>query len=647
MKMSRYAIQLGSGEKEKSINTEEQRVFVETIIDRFNAAALARQEQGIDDDIDLYNRYYENEVNDVPEYEGDPCSRTNIVKPLIESSVADFVMASHDLTAKAFEPTDSAYAEEFEDFMEYIYEENQPEIQLDLFERNRRKYGTGIFKTMIDPDGLNGFGLPIFKSVHPENFFPDPKVTRYDELEEKSDFIIEAGFESIRWIKQTFKNRAKYVTADTSLSYNLVITSNLESMGLASDIGEVALLIWYWYKDDEGKLNLAIVADSELLYCSEKKYKVKSDLDLEHLYKDNKYPYFVVPLYIVDGRLWGSSDIKDIIPIQDAINDFDDQITLNARLTGNNQTVVGTRAKIDLRKWTALPGLKIPAKDENAFKQVQPQSIPYYIINHREKKFDEAEFLTGRVDVLEGRNAPGVRTSSGILALQESAKKKINHSIAMVQIGMSQVMQRLADYAIDYYDEFIPVRQKKKDSSSKNDFRWIDASKWKSIPIKVPDPNTRVSDGSYDLMNLLDESGAIKERRLTLSIQLKFNLGLQNNTAFMYQAIRELHSENMITTDEARTLLKQILDFPLIDPGKPMGEFLDQTLSKIRMQQQLEMNKLQNELNASNPQQQQNPSTISDRGGQMDNTDPRLMGAGSIDPGTLNSLTAMLGGRDR
>ena len=145
-------------------------------------------------------------------------------------------------------------------------------------------------------------------------------------------------------------------------------------------------------------------------------------------------------------------DTEQLINTQDIVNDLDDQIRLNARLTGNPQVIVGVGSGINVHKWSNKSGLKIPAKDHTAFQVVQPPYIPAYINNRREKGFYETELISGRSDVVEGRRSGSLRAASAILALQEAGARRTNHKRLMLQEGLRKVVELDLEYAREFMD---------------------------------------------------------------------------------------------------------------------------------------------------------------------------------------------------
>src|SRR5690606_17273242 len=109
-------------------------------------------------------------------------------------------------------------------------------------------------------------------------------------------------------------------------------------------------------------------------------------------------------------------------------------------------------------KWTNRPGLKIPARDPDAWRMVTPPEIPSIIPNRRAEAKIEAQEYSGRTDAVEGRRPGGVRAASAILALQEAGSRRVNHKKLMLQVGLSEVMQLVVDMIAEHYTEEMAFR---------------------------------------------------------------------------------------------------------------------------------------------------------------------------------------------
>src|SRR5690606_20793052 len=77
--------------------------------------------------------------------------------------------------------------------------------------------------------------------------------------------------------------------------------------------------------------------------------------------------------------------------------------------------------------------------------------------------------------------------------------------------------------------------------------------------------------------SLIDtETGMIMTRRANFDIKVSVGAGMPTNKAFIYQAVLELVQYGLLTQEEGRAILKQILNFPLINPWQPEGNFIGQ-----------------------------------------------------------------------
>jgi hypothetical protein len=97
------------------------------------------------------------------------------------------------------------------------------------------------------------------------------------------------------------------------------------------------------------------------------------------------------------------------------------------------------------------------------------------------------------------------------------------------------------------------------------------------IPIQTLNENYSPVDGQEGTeiyKDLLDENGEAMTRKGEFIFMINFGTGTPNTPSFIYESTLEMHRENLITQEEARTALKSILNYPIIDPYKPEGKFV-------------------------------------------------------------------------
>jgi len=560
--------------------TDEEIELLQKIMERYIASYNMKQQLGLDELWSKCQDYWSGDIN-LPENEDDPGSETNIIQPVIESQVADIVNGDMDILVKGLGPSDQAFATDVTQILKWIWHHNKMINKLDGSERDRLNLGTIIWKVYWDKDGMSGKGLPTVQPFGPDAFFPDPKVTDIDFFQD-SDFVIQTSWPSRRKLIQLFGERARAIHAEGSgQTYDSRIFGEGDYVGTDQVTNDQACLYEYWERKEDNSLRL--------VYCT--KDMILADSDSDKLNGNasipeecNKFPYVPIIGYKKKGRFWGMGDTEQLIPVQDLINDLDDQIRMNARLMGNAQTVVGIGSGININKWTNKPGLKVPAKDHTAFQVVQPPYIPAYINNRREKAFYEAELVSGRSEVVEGRRSGSLRAASAILALQEAGSRRGNHKKLMLQTGLQETMNLL----LDYVKEFMTIEQAF-DITEKEEvnYLWFRGSDLKSIPQLTMNENFNKESDDADLRGrykpLIDSSqvdefgneipGEPLTKDAEFDIELHLGAGMPNNKSFIYEAAVELHRENIATTEETRATLKQMLNWPILDPYKPEGIF--------------------------------------------------------------------------
>lgn len=569
--------------------TESQKKLAQRVQTLFRGSYEAK------DQMDLMSRWamyddYKHNLQNAPTSPEHPGSQTNIIHPIIESQISDLTDKPFSTVAQGREPGDDMFAEDVQHAMDFVLERNQFPVKLDISEHDRLELGTTVIKQYFDSDGLDGKGLPTFEIVSPANFFPDPKWTAAHLLQE-CEFVIHAVPRPLSWIRRKFPKLGKYVVRETTCPYDPDLdTPNFKTDEVEVDTSQKALLIECYMKDERGELYCVHVANNIVLEDSREITKG------ERIQRRNLYPFVVIPCYVQRGTGWGQGDVELLIPTQDLINDLDDQIRMNARLSGNPQIVVGQNAgkQFDIRKWTNKPGLRIPMRDHTAWQHVPGLPVSPDIPNRREKAFDEANIISGRPDVNRGEAPGSVTAASAILALQQAGQKQVVHKVKMWKQGWSKVLELLYDDMITHWDEPMWVRI----NGGKLDYKFIDPTQLRNVPIMVPNlegqgDSIKPLEDIVPMMNgeepVVDELGApvmqAKPMTREAEFDLKLNIGdgLPNDKTFQYQTMQEnaainIEGKPVITWKEYRDFLRDEVGvrlgpdddvLPPMPPGMP------------------------------------------------------------------------------
>ena len=116
---------------------------------------------------------------------------------------------------------------------------------------------------------------------------------------------------------------------------------------------------------------------------------------------------------------------KQVLPksISDQIDEIDDNLLRNARLTGNPIPLIAKSSCIDPEKVTNVPGQAIPTNDINGMKWLEPPTLSNYLITKRADLINNDRPIVSRFsDQMIGKQQNGIDTATESLALQNSAK---------------------------------------------------------------------------------------------------------------------------------------------------------------------------------------------------------------------------------
>lgn len=525
----------------------------EKYIDYYKSSWNDKDQRGLFDLWEKVEDYWEGDVN-LPESDADPGSNTNIIHPTIEGQVALLVEQNIAIEPEPVEISDKPFSDAAKIMLEWVKEKNKMKRKMDVHERRREKFGTGIFMITFDPKFMNGFGLPMIDPLNPAYVFIDPNITDIYKHQDGRFEIITIN-RSIYWAKQKFGAKAEAIIPGHHPLESEWIFG--EDDGENDEISRDNYLHMLVYTKDKGKLRLVEMSGCGVILSD-------SNKDKRH-FPNDKYPLFLTPLYFREGTVWGKGDAELLINSQDLINDIDDQIRINARLSGNPQKLVSTSSGIDIEKWTNEPGLNIPCTEvSTAYQPVIPPPMAQYPIERRKYAI---EYESGKIsrysDQMNGIRQKGVDTATEALALQQSANNSIAHKKLLLQETLGEMFEYILEMIKEYYTE----EQSFQITGKKNEFFWFRGSDLKKIPKLIPasqefrrkfeEENPGVPIPQYMASN--DKS----TKEAMFDIKVTVGAGLPSNKAFVYQVISEAFAKGAITIQEFRKLLREYVALPV------------------------------------------------------------------------------------
>ena len=568
--------------KRASIMSETEIKEAERFLTWYRRAYNDKQRLGLTKKWDDINKYWEGDF-DYGDDE-DPAPNTNITNSNVEGKTALLCDQTIGIQVDPREPGDRPFCDQVRTLADFIKERNKMYRKIEVHERRREMTGTGIFRVIWDFDALNGKGMPDIEPIHPSKLFIDPAITDVYKIQE-AQYIIEAKAKSIYSARIEYGDEiADAIIPNLDPIQNIIQDSEEDQY--------VHLMIWTRY-NDEGKIKLRLVemsGDGVILKDTKKKWKeykkkkadeliAKQTKLLEQgkkkeaeklkneefeLFPNSKYPYFLTPDMYRENTVWGKASAELILPISDQVDEIDDNVLKNARLTGNPMALVENSSGIDPEKITNAPGQMIPTNNINGFKWQAPPSIPTYIMDKRTELINSDRIIVSRFsDQMIGKQQSGVNTATESLALQNSGNSMIEHKKALLQETLSEVFEYAIDLALLNWNTTMLFRITGK--NGEDDFESFNPDILNHVPVMIEadsdyrneyrknNPNAKPEDYRY----MQADDG--ETRAIMYDLNVTVGAGLPNNKAYRYSIVRQSYADKAITKKEYRNyLIKQL-----------------------------------------------------------------------------------------
>ena len=602
--------------KRAALMSEKEIEEAEQFIMWYRRAYEDKQRLGLMKKWDDIAKYWEGDFDYSDE--DDPAPNTNITNANVEGKTALLCDQTLAIQVDPREPSDKPFCDQVRTIADFIKDKNKMYRKIEVHERRREMTGTGIFRVLWNFDKLEGKGLPIIEPIHPSKLFIDPAITDVYDIQE-AQYIIEAKAKSIYSAKMEYGDDiADCIIANYDPIENLIQNSEEEQY--------VHLLVWTRYKEN-GKIKLRLVEMSadgvilkdtkkELKKVSEKreneliekqtklleqgKTKEASELKAEELelFPNSKYPYFLTPDMYRENTVWAKASAELVLPISDQIDELDDSILRNARLTGNPIPIIETSSGIDAEKVTNTPGQTIVANNINGMKWLQPPNIPQYLIEKRADTINNDKTIVTRFsDQMIGKQQTGVGTATESLALQNSGNSMIEHKKGLLQETLSEVFEYAIELALLNWNTTMIFRIVGEDGKDK--FTSFNPDGLNRIPI-LTEADTEYRNAykeahkdakpeDYEYMQVYNET-----RQVMFDLSVSVGAGLPNNRAYRYSIVRQSYVDKAITTPEYRNwLVKQVgLNIPeipkTIQEQQQIGIYDQETIEKTQQEQALQ-----------------------------------------------------------
>lgn len=590
--------------KRRSLMTEKEIAEAEQFLEWYRRAYQDKCRLNLPNKWADVDKYWEGDLEE-PVDEADPASNTNITNSHVEGVTTLLCDQSISIQVDPREPGDRPFCDMVRTLADYIKERNKMYRKIDVHERRRDKYGTGIFKVLWNFDKLDGKGMPDIVTINPDRFFVDPAITDVQYLQE-AQYCIEVRNRSIYSAMQEFgEDLADAIIPNLDPVQNIIVENEEDQY--------VHMYVWTRYKDKEGNRQLRLVEMSgdgvilrdtkkELEKRREKNDKEEQDEELM-LFPNDIYPYFLTTDMARENTIWGKGSAELVLPISDQIDQFDDAILRNMDLTGNPMGVVTYSSGIDPSKVTNAPGQILVSNTTDGFKWLSPPTIPQYVLNKRtELMGSDRTIVTRFSDQMIGKQQAGVDTATESLALQNSGNAMIDHKKALLQETLSEVFEYAIELALLNWNTTMIFRITGKDGQV--DFMEFNPDKLNHVPVMIESDtdyrekyieeylkrNPKAKRDDIDPKDYKYMQADNETRKIQYDLTVSVGAGLPNNRAYRYSIVRQARIDHAITNKEYRNyLIKQLgLNIPEIpDSIKEQEEIgiFDEDTQKIMQNQ--------------------------------------------------------------
>ena len=610
--------------KRYSIMSDEQIKLAEQYLVWYRRSYEDKQRLGLIEKWEDVEKYWEGEF----EYddENDPAPNTNITNSNVEGKTALLCDQTIAIQVDPREPGDRPFCDMARTLADFIKERNKMYRKIEVHERRREMFGTGIFRVLWNFDKLNGKGLPDIEPIHPNLLFIDPAITDVYDIQE-AQYIIEAKPKSIYSAYVNYgEEKADSIIPNLDPIQNIIQENDEDQY--------VHLMVWTRYTENgERKLRLVEMSgdgvilrdtkeaveeynkklekeDEEEWFADKKKNKKTNKKKEElKLFPNADFPYFLTPDMHRENTVWGKGSAELILPISDQIDEIDDSTLRNARLTGNPMALVSNSSGIDPESVTNAPGQVIPTNDMNGFKWQQPPNMPQYLLNRRTELMNNDRQVVSRfTDQMIGKQQSGVDTATESLALQNSGNSMIEHKKGLLQETLSEVFEYALELALLNWNTTMLFRIT--GDKGQDDFTEFNPDKLNNVPLMIESDTeyrnkyieewkkrnkdkdiTELDPNEYKYMQVDNET-----RKIEYDLSVSVGAGLPNNRAYRYSIVRQMYVDKALAKREYRnymikTLGMNVPEIPETDTEQQeLGIYDENKLKQIQQEQMAQQN---------------------------------------------------------
>ncbi len=412
--------------------------FVNQIYIKFKESMIAKSEltKKMQKYLDAWKGdYFIN--NTMPEYKSNEIS--NFIYSIIETIRPIMVDNNPGFQAMARNPIGIEKSDGVQIAMDYEWDRENMfnKIQTSLI--TTLVSGTCIFGLFWDGK-LGRAGEIKCIPINPLNFYPDPLATNIHD----SEYVMYATYKNVYQLKKLFPDKANLLDGGNIKYEELIANRKIDTR-----VDNQVLILECWMKDYsveefEEEKNGIKMKKSKLKYPKGRVVTIAPELnvvlsDRENPYNDGEFPFLIWKDIDIPFEFWGRGEVEQLLSPQKYINDLNNQIIDNAKLTANMPWIIDKNAGIGYGKLTNRPGLVIRKNPGSEIRREQPPSMPAYIGDKVNELKNDIETISGIYDATRGERPVGIQAGNAIIALQEAGQARVRLKVKIMEVFLSEL----------------------------------------------------------------------------------------------------------------------------------------------------------------------------------------------------------------
>jgi len=347
--------------------------------------------------------------------------------------------------------------------------------------------GTGIVKTIWNPDLNKGLGNSAFRSIDLERLYFDPDATSIHPAENDAIFMAHETLVTTAYIKRKWDDdvdadedlsdkqygKSQFVAANRVTPHGTVFQPRIEGSPKAI-ITRRARLVEFWVRDH-------VLMDYGLALPEKTRSKAKHkdwyivNATRKKIHAARHSPYLDAPFTAfvptrIKNQLYGFSEVQNLLDPQREYNLRRDQLSRHAAFHAQPMMMVDPRARYNHQNIVVGPGKVYPLLGQAEFLSVPP--IDQAAVDSATISLRDLEDISAVHDVSRGQRAPNVSAGVAIEALQLQAATRTNARSKILEKRLNTVAEHIIHNLLKFWT--VPRTLRLLGESEVPEFREVD-----------------------------------------------------------------------------------------------------------------------------------------------------------------------------